>query len=242
MTLRELQDALWAAADRGHPATFWLRDDDASVPSARLETLLAMTGRHAVPVTLAVIPARSGQALADRLAGDPGISVAVHGWAHRNHAGPDEKKQELGPHRPVQTVLDDLARGLRHLQALHGSQFVPVLVPPWNRIHPDVVQGLSGLGYAALSVFGPEKPAPLRVLNTHVDLIDWRGSGRAKDGDTLLAEIVLALRRDAPVGLLTHHLIHDAGAWAAVERLLALTSGPGGARWSGLPLLLAARQ
>ena len=242
MMLRAFQDALWAAADRGLPATFWLRDDDATVPSARLDTLLSMTGRHAVPVTLAVIPARSGQALADRLAGDPGISVAVHGWAHRNHAGPEEKKQELGLHRPVPVVLDELERGLRHLQGLHGTQSVPMLVPPWNRIHPDIVQGLPELGYAALSVFGPEKPAPLRLLNTHVDLIDWRGTGRAKGLDMLLAEIALALQRGAPIGLLTHHLVHDAGDWAVLDRVLALTSGQPGSAWAGLPALLSHKE
>ena len=239
MSVHEFQDALQVAEDRGHPATFWLRDDDATEPSAPLETLLSMTGRHAVPVTLAVIPARSGQALADRLAGQSAVTVAVHGWAHRNHAGPTEKKQELGAHRPVTVGLDELARGLRHLQRLHGAQSAPVLVPPWNRIHADVVQGLPGIGYAALSVFGPEKPAPLRVLNTHVDLIDWRGTGRAKDLDALLAEIAVALQRDAPIGVLTHHLIHDAGGWDVLNRLLALTSGARHTGWSGLPALLA---
>ena len=239
MMLRAFQDALWAAADRGHPATFWLRDDDATEPSARLDTLLAMTARHAVPVTLAVIPARSGQALADRLAGECGVTVAVHGWAHVNHAGPAEKKQELGLHRPVPVMLDELARGLRHLQRLHGAACRPVLVPPWNRIHPDVVQRLAGVGYAALSVFGPAKPAALRLLNTHVDLIDWRGTGRAKGLDTLLAEITLALQRGAPIGLLTHHLVHDAGAWAVLDRVLALTSGQPGSAWAGLPALLS---
>ena len=239
MNVRSFQDALRAAEDRGHRVAFWLRDDDATVPSAALDTLLSMTGRYAVPVTLAVIPTGSGQALADRLAGDRGLTVAVHGWAHRNHAGPTEKKQELGAHRPVPVVLDELARGLRHLQSLHGAQSAPVLVPPWNRIHADVVQGLPGAGFAALSVFGPEKPAPLRVLNTHIDLIDWRGTGRAKELDTLLAEIAQALRRDAPIGLLTHHLIHDAGAWAALDRVLALTSGHPRTGWDGLPQLLA---
>ena len=242
MSVHEFQDALQAATDRGHRATFWLRDDDATVPSAALDRLLSMTGRYAVPVTLAVIPAGSGQALADRLAGDPTVTVAVHGWAHRNHGGPDEKKQELGAHRPVQAVLGELARGLGHLQRLHGGQCAPVLVPPWNRIHADVVQGLPGIGYAALSVFGPEKPAPLRVLNTHIDLIDWRGTGRAKELDTLLAEIAQALRRDAPIGVLTHHLIHDAGGWDVLERVLALTSGARRAGWSGLPALLAHQQ
>ena len=239
MSIRELERALQAAADRGHPATFWLRDDDATLPTPQLETLLSMTGRHAVPVTLAVIPARTGQALADRLTGEAGITVAVHGWAHRNHAGPDEKKQELGLHRPLSAVLADASRGLHHLRGLYGAHCVPVLVPPWNRIHGDVVQGLPGLGYAALSVFGPEKPGPLRRLNTHVDLIDWRGSGRAKGLDLLLAEITLVVARDASIGLLTHHLIHDAAAWAVLDGVLALTAGQRDVVWAGLPALLA---
>jgi peptidoglycan/xylan/chitin deacetylase (PgdA/CDA1 family) len=242
MSVQEFRNALRDCAGRGRPATFWLRDDDATVPTGALDRLLEMTARHGVPVTLAVIPAGSGQALADRLAGAAGVTVAVHGWAHRNHAGPGEKKQELGTHRPAATVLDELSRGLRHLQGLHRGQFAPVLVPPWNRIHADVVQGLPGIGYAALSVFGPEKPAPLQVVNTHVDLIDWRGTGRVKPLDTVLSETVLALGRGAPVGFLTHHLIHDAAAWEVLDRLLALAPNGADARWPGLPALLSGRK
>ncbi|MGQ0565389.1 MAG: polysaccharide deacetylase family protein [Gemmobacter sp.] len=239
MNAQAFRDALQAAADAGHPATFWLRDDDATQPSDPLDRLLALTARHAVPVALAAIPAGTGQPLADRLADEGAVTVAVHGWAHRNHAGPDEKKQELGAHRPVSAVLDELARGLGHLRRLHGDRCLPVLVPPWNRIHADVVQDLPGIGYAALSVFGPEKPAPLRVLNTHVDLIDWRGSGRAKSLDVLLAELAACLRLRRPVGLLTHHLVHDGPAWDVLDRVLALASGHAHARWAGLPVLLA---
>jgi hypothetical protein len=239
MSVQQLHDAMRAADDRGHTPTFWLRDDDATEPSAALDTLMSLASGRGVPVALAVIPAGTGQALSDRLRDEPSVTVTVHGWAHRNHAGPDEKKQELGNHRPLPVVLDELARGLSHLQRLYGPACVPLLVPPWNRIHPDVVQGLPGIGFAALSVFGPEKPAPLRVLNTHVDLIDWHGTGKAKPLDTLLSEIAVALSRDAPVGFLTHHLIHDVAAWDVLERVLALTTGPCAARWAGLPDLLS---
>jgi hypothetical protein len=238
MTLRILQDALKAAADRGQGATFWLRDDDAERPTAALDAFLALAGRHRVPVTLAVIPAGTGAALAERLADAQGVTVAVHGWAHANHAGPGEKKTELGPHRPVATVLDELARGLGHLLALHGARAVPLLVPPWNRIDDGVVAGLAGSGYAALSVFGPEKAAPLPVLNTHVDLIDWRGTGRAKPVAVLAAELAAALSRKAPVGLLTHHLIHDADAQDTLERVLALTSDAASGCWADVRTLM----
>ena len=242
MSANQLRDAMRAAADRGHTPALWLRDDDVTEPTAALETLLSLLARHGVPVTLAAIPAGTGQALADRLRDEQAVTVAVHGWSHRNHAGSGEKKQELGLHRPLPEVLGELARGLAHLQRLHGARCAPLLVPPWNRIHPDVVQGLPALGYTTLSVFGPEKPAPLRVLNTHVDLIDWHGTGRAKDLDTLVSEIARALSRDAPVGLLTHHLIHDDGARDVLDRVLALTNGQAGAQWAGLPALLAHAQ
>ena len=64
--MRELDG--WQAA--GGIARFWLRDDDAVEPTAALDRLLgAMNG---MPLTLAVIPAFSGAALAARLAVRPG--------------------------------------------------------------------------------------------------------------------------------------------------------------------------
>ena len=84
--------------DAGRAADFWLRDDDAVEPTAALDRLLGLTGASAIPVTLAVIPAFTGEPLASRLAGEPHVTVGVHGWAHRNHASEGQKKQELGHH------------------------------------------------------------------------------------------------------------------------------------------------
>jgi len=230
--------ALDLCATRGRPARLWLRDDDAVDPGPALDTLLQMTGTAAVPVTLAVIPAHSGPSLASSLSQEPHVTVAVHGWAHANHAGPTEKSQELGLHRPVFVTLAELARGLARLRALHGAQFVPVLVPPWNRIAQTVAEGLPGLGFQALSVFGPEKPAPLQVVNTHVDLIDWRGTRGGRPAAVLLDELALALDRGAPVGVLTHHLVHDADAWDFLAQLFEMTSGHPGCRWTSLADLI----
>lgn len=231
--------ALDLRAASGQPARLWLRDDDAVEPSAALDHLLDLCRAAHVPVTLAVIPAHSGQALAERLVAEPGLSVAVHGWAHVNHAPPAEKKQELGAHRPVAAVLEELARGFTHLSHLHGAQFTPVLVPPWNRISPQVVAGLPGLGFKALSVFGPEATAPLPLFNTHVDVMDWRGTRGGRPDAVLMEELAAAISRsDAPVGLLTHHLVHDAQVWGFLQRLFALTAGHPGCTWQGLPGLI----
>jgi len=156
---RPLVEELARRQRAGRKAEFWLRDDDAVDPTPALDRLLGLTGEFAVPLTLAVIPALTDEQLVARLDEAPHVTVAVHGWAHRNHAPEDQKKQELGPHRPREAVLDDLARGLSHVTGLHGARAVSMLVPPWNRIDAGLVSALGSIGFAALSVYGPPKPA-----------------------------------------------------------------------------------
>ena len=80
---------------RAASADFWLRDDDAVEPTVALDRLLGLTGEFAVPVTLAVIPAFTGEALARRLEAAPHAAVAVHGWSHKNHAPAGQKNRSL---------------------------------------------------------------------------------------------------------------------------------------------------
>jgi hypothetical protein len=113
-------------------------------------------------------------------------------------------------------VLEDLARGLSHVTGLHGARAVPMLVPPWNRIDAGLLSDLGSIGFAALSVFGPPKPASLAVINSNVDIMDWHGTG-CRDHGLLVQAIVAQLQHTfdggEPVGLLTHHLVHDESAW-----------------------------
>ena len=69
----------WQSA--GRTARFWLRDDDAVEVTDALEQLLDATRRASVPLTLAVIPAFTVEALATRLAPEDHVLVAVHGWS-----------------------------------------------------------------------------------------------------------------------------------------------------------------
>lgn len=225
--MEALRRRLDAAAEAGRPVRFWLRDDDAEVPSGDLDMLLGLCAGRA-PLTLAVIPAGTGEALAARLSGARGVSVAVHGWSHANHAFSREKAQELGDHRPVAVVAGEVERGLAKLQVLFGSQVVPLLVPPWNRVAPGVVAAVRG--FRALSVYGPEIPAALPMVNVHVDIIDWHGSRGGRDADVLAGEIVARADKGF-VGVMTHHKVHDRAAWGFMERLLDLTCGHPGAVW-----------
>ncbi|PYE26535.1 polysaccharide deacetylase [Rhizobium sp. PP-CC-3A-592] len=228
--------------EAGQVARFWLRDDDASEPTPALDRLLELTEAHDVPLTLAVIPQPTGEALAERLARARHVSVTVHGWRHADHAAETSKKRELGADRPVDVILGELSAGFTKLAALHGDRFQPVLVPPWNRIDPGLLPRLSGLGFRALSVYGPEKPAALPMINTHVDVMDWHGTRGCRDRDALRREIVarltVCLERGGSIGLLTHHLVHDEAVWAFLGDLFDAAAAHPACRWVGLAELV----
>lgn len=232
-----LRDELARWQDAGRVAQLWWRDDDAVEPTAALDTLLDLSKGYAAPITLAVIPAHTGDALSERLSAEQRVNVAVHGWSHENHAPEGEKKQELGGHRLTESVLGELYHGFLNLQRLYPGQFIPMLVPPWNRIDRGFIPKLSPLGFECLSTYGRAGAAgPIGVLNTHVDIMDWHGTrGGRPDGD-LVAELVIELKdrfegRDEPIGLLTHHLVHDMQAWDFCQRLFDETSGHEAVAW-----------
>ena len=162
----------------GVAATFWWRDDDAQSPSAELDGLIGLAQKYDVPLALAVIPHGMERALASRVKPLAKVAVLQHGFSHENHAPLDEKKAELGDHRVLAAIHDELATGFAALRGQFGEQFAPVLVPPWNRIAARVMDGLMQTGFAGLSTFDPRpgrEPAPgIRAVNTHVDLIDWK--------------------------------------------------------------------
>ncbi|MTH77894.1 polysaccharide deacetylase family protein [Paracoccus aestuariivivens] len=231
--------ALAMRATSGRPLQLWWRDDDAVAPSPALDRLLRITETDA-PLTLAVIPAPwdqppTGTELAERLADQPHVHVAVHGWSHLDHAAAGAKKQELAPHRAVSQMRTELRQGLAMLRDLHGKRALPLLVPPWNRIANDLLPHLAQDGFTAISTYGPEQPVPgLRVVNTHLDVIDWRGGRIARDPDAMWHELeTLAASPRNYVGVLTHHLVHCGKTWAFLSDLISVVRDYGG-EWRGV--------
>ncbi len=231
-SMKPLLDALNDRQEAGSPVQFWLRDDDAIEPTMPLDNLLTLIDRFSIPVTLAVIPARSGEALATRLRKADNIAVAVHGWSHQNHAPATEKKQELGLHRPIEETVAELTRGYADILQRHASQFVPLMVPPWNRIDAAIVDTLHDIGFRGLSTFGDQASMAIPMINTHIDVIDWKGSRGGRTTAELVDELVnLISSTRTPIGVLTHHLVHDKQVWDFLEQLFAATSSHAGAKW-----------
>ncbi|MDH5339885.1 MAG: polysaccharide deacetylase family protein [Rubrivivax sp.] len=231
----------WAAA--GRCATLWLRDDDACTRTPALDRLLQTCATHRIPVALAAIPATLQQDLVAAVADAPEVTVLQHGFSHANHAPAGARSAELGADRPLPVIVDELEQGRERLQQAFGARWLPVLVPPWNRIAPAVVERLPGAGFVGLSTFAP-RVAPLAApglarCNSHVDLVAWRRDRRFVGTDEAVAGIAahLAARRqgtcdaEEATGVLAHHLQMDEDAWAFLDRLLPLTRAHPAARW-----------
>jgi peptidoglycan/xylan/chitin deacetylase (PgdA/CDA1 family) len=238
MSWRELEEELGRWRDAGRVADFWWRDDDATTLSTGLQRLLSLSARNAVPLALAVVPLEAAPELFDGL----GASVLMHGTDHRNRAAPGEKKTEFAAAEPQADAIARLSAARERLARQAGASFLPVLAPPWNRFKRALAARLPAAGLHGLSAYGPRAAADaapgIRQVNTHVDLIDWRGTRGFAGEDAALRAAVkhLAARRSGavdaaePTGWLTHHALHDAAAQAFLERLFERTRSLG-ARW-----------
>jgi hypothetical protein len=246
--------ALWQELGRwrraGRTAQLWWRDDDAAGGSAALDRLLQASRASGVPLTLAAVPAGDMTGLAARLARTSLVSVVQHGVDHQNRRGGPAAGEF--PHGWTQNELEiALRRGWSLLQAIPRAQ--PVYVPPWNDIHPQLEAALGVCGFVGWSVSGGLAAAcdlgerGLPRVDAHLDLMRWRGGARFRGQGRFLKTLAgeLARRRKAglwaaPLGILTHHLAHDARAWRFLEAFLTWSLSRREFAWAALPDLLRA--
>lgn len=231
----------WQSADLS--ASLWWRDDDAAVAGPKLDRLISVSKEAGL--LLAVIPARCDESLNTSLSGAPLVKIAQHGYAHINHAprGQGLGAWELGLHRGLEVLLAELDEGRKKLSELFHQRFIPVIVPPWNRIDPDLFEHLAARGYSGVSTFGPRNHPfwveGLIAVNAHCDPIRWKGgakfAGEKKTIDQLIEH--LSARRlglvdaDEPSGFLTHHIDLDESGWSFCERLSECVSNHPAAHW-----------
>jgi hypothetical protein len=160
--------------------------------------------------------------------------VLQHGWAHENHAAANEKKIEFGAVRPHAEMLDELRRGRERLEALFPKSFLRVLVPPWNRIADSLRGAVGDAGLRGVSTIGPAtEPGE---VNVHLDIFEWRPKRRTlSKAEALLrlaAEVERRLQGSAePIGIMTHHLVHEEESWALLDVLLQATAKHSAVKW-----------
>lgn len=231
-------------ADRGRKVSFWWRDDDAIEPSPALDRMLALANTHRVDLALAVIPKDATEALARRLAEEPHAVVLQHGWQHKNFQlkAKGEKAAELGSRRDPDELMDQLQAGKARLETLFGDKFIPAIVPPWNRIAPEISRRLPSLGLTGLSTFTFHNFPRDHQVQSHVDILKWKKPVRfiGWESARLRFDLQLTRRRntgDEPLGLLSHHLAHDEPSFEFLEKFLAIAAHHEGADWPSVKAL-----
>jgi len=244
--LKRLTDELDAWAWTGTPAELWWRDDDAAEPEIALDTLINLTEEHHAPCGLAVIPAKADAPLRKFIAGTSYIWVLQHGYAHINHAPSGAGAWELGLHRPTTVILDELRDGKVKLEQLFNDRFVPVIVPPWNKIDPELYPSLVAMGFRGVSTsYKRNRPVPpqgLFVADAHCDLLSWKDkergakfAGADKCVDHLVSHLSAKRKGRAhptePTCVLSHHLEMDDEAWTFLKALLITISAHTASKW-----------
>jgi hypothetical protein len=240
----ELAAELDRWGEAGRVAKLWWRDDDATTATPQLARLLRVAG--GTPLALAVVPAFATADLASLLHAVPSVKVLQHGWRHANRALRG-KKSEYPSGLSASVLAAEATRGHDRLAALFGPRALPIFVPPWNRIAPELLAVLADSGIAAVSTIASAAtsehpaslPAGLALIDTHVDLTDWKGGRQFIGAAVALGALVAWLRRNrlgapasaGPIGILTHHMIMDSGTAAFLEDLTELVAGHRAARW-----------
>ena len=238
-----LQQELDRWVELGYSASFWWRDDDAISNTDRLGRLDSLSQELNIPVSLAVIPARFDESLTRYLLARDHFTVLQHGFAHKSHARKGVKKIEIGGERETREICDELIFGRQKLDHIFGAQFLPVLVPPWNRIEPRVSDALADIGFKGLSSMWARKNTQtvdgLLQVNTHLDPINWH-HGRSFIGEHLavgqIHQHLYARRtgyrdRAEPTGILTHHLDQNERVWTYCRQLMQALSQHRAVSW-----------
>ncbi|MET0384283.1 MAG: polysaccharide deacetylase family protein [Burkholderiaceae bacterium] len=227
----------------GRHCPLWWRDDDLIADSPALRTMADMAERNGVPVLVAVIPAQATATLAQETAAMALLSFCQHGYDHRNHEPAGAPPSEFGAARPLDALTADLQAGRDGMAALFGDRFMPVFVPPWNRLRLDAMPVLKGLGLRGVSQYPGEAaaaPAVLPVVNAHVDILQWspRPPIACHPTAVLVQRLVAHLRDSraqaepaAPVGVLTHHRPMLDDAWTFMQRLIDVSRSYNCVRW-----------
>jgi hypothetical protein len=211
--------AHWRRA--GQRPVLWWRDDDARAVTPQLRRLLVHATRADVPLCLAVIPDGLDPELSGAVAPYPRIVILQHGFNHLNDAG--SPPSEFSHRTSSDEIAGRLAEGWSQLAGFRRR--LPVYVPPWNVLTPNVIVALRKSGHRSVSAWnGLSKPGR---VDAHIDLMRWRGKPRFAGSERILGRLTALLewrRRKGlwrePIGLLTHHLAHDDEAWRFLDDLL----------------------
>jgi hypothetical protein len=212
--------------------SFWWRDDDVGgdgwnilrrkVHERRLENMLALLNRYAVPAVFAVVPHKLRLYGAGQIAllKKYGAYVAMHGICHRNNAGPGCNASEFPSGCDVEAALSTILKHKKELEEIFGEMLLPVFVPPWNTMCVELEERLHTVGFTAISKRNLSSGKHIDD-NIDVDFIDWKKRDLRDERD-ILVDITALLRNENTrvIGLMNHHKIVSRRELVFFDKLL----------------------
>ena len=227
----------------GRAPSMWWRDDDARTPTPELDRLLNVAA--GAPVSLAIIPDGDLTALAKRLDGAPGVSIAQHGVDHENRRASGEARSEFVHGTPASVVARAVVHARRRME---DAGLAPIFfTPPWNESDAPLLEAIRTASYPAYSVGIYGRPEEgLLHFGAQVDFLRWKGAPRFRSSGRIFNSLRRQLewrrttdRFSEPIGILTHHLVHDERTWRFLEWFLPFARVR--FRWLSFPDMLEAR-
>lgn len=186
-----------------------LRNDDFGWEEPRFLRLYELCAQAAFTLSAAAIPEECRDLDSWQFEDAKYLELTLHGYAHRNHQL-EGKKGEFMDARPLETALTELSIGHKFLQERYPDLYVPVFIPPWNRVSDEIVEKLSSVGCKALSRFGANRiNQKFPEFNAQIDLHTRKDGGYASV-EGVLADMENAWEAQAEgeprfVGLMLHH-------------------------------------
>jgi len=208
--------SLWRKA--GHQPILWWRDDDARVPSPALDRLLAV--RADLPISLAVIPDCDLAPLSARLIQEAGLAISQHGVDHQNRRAQGEKRSEYPWGTTLETKTQSILQGQKKLEAVGLAP--AFYTPPWNSFDESLLAALRSCGYRIFSAGIYGKPSgEIDHVGAELDVLRWKHEppkfkGKRRIFAALRAQLERRRKKGQwaePIGILTHHLVHDDATW-----------------------------
>lgn len=213
----ELELGTWRRL--GHTPRLWWRDDDARKPTPALDRLLVTA--NGAPLSLAIIPDGDLPALAQRLKTETTVTVSQHGIDHQNRLPEGGPRSEYAPDASQDDRNAAIARGR---DALRAAGFDPrFYTPTWNEFDDALLMAVRKAGYATFSAgikgFASQG---LKHISADVDVLRWKTDPPYFKGEARILDLVRkrleerrkSRRYGAPIGILTHHLVHDEPTWS----------------------------
>ena len=230
LSWKKLSDELkkWEGINR--TPIFWLRDDDITKGNSNIFRLINLCESNDTSLYLAAIPAEIDLKLVNKIKDYSKVYFFQHGYTHRNHSPGKISKSEFSSIREIDTMNSEIQKGFKILSDCCGEKFLPVFVPPWNRMTEKLFPFLPKLGLKAYSGKKTSftKIKEIFIRDAHVDIINWKNNRKFIGEIIAIKEIVnqlVSTRKNQsvttmPTCILTHHKVMGDDSFLFLETLI----------------------